>query len=334
MDVGASTRNSKMKKRSTRKNNGNGENRISDLPDTVLHNILSMLPTKYAVRTTVLSMRWKHMWTSVDNLELCDEMLCNVVYIKKFSLSCKGCNASRVNAWISAAVSRKILQLVIRIEVDQQHFVFPRSLFKHDTFTELTLEMNQVPINIPMSITFSRLKILHLNCIQFVGEPSVSLHCLLCSILEELTLKNCTWPDIKTFNIFTPVFRILTIDGLAGDCEINVFAKHLISLNYELDDRSKYSLHILSIENAVIGVPIFDNVSDFQASLLMAFLQFSPNLESLIFPEGIHAHPFQEDDWIIEKLPLCLLSHLKSVELGVFDGNETEFRLIMFLLEN
>ncbi|KAK9946393.1 hypothetical protein M0R45_011861 [Rubus argutus] len=45
------------------------EDRISELPDSVLCHILSFLPTLYAVRTTVLSTRWKSLWTCVSSLD-------------------------------------------------------------------------------------------------------------------------------------------------------------------------------------------------------------------------------------------------------------------------
>lgn len=50
------------------KNQERVSDRISALPSEVLCHILSFLPTNYAVRTTLLSKRWKNIWTSVPNL--------------------------------------------------------------------------------------------------------------------------------------------------------------------------------------------------------------------------------------------------------------------------
>ncbi|KAI9118763.1 hypothetical protein K1719_010208 [Acacia pycnantha] len=40
----------------------------SELPEKVLSHILSFLPTKEAVRTSVLSKRWEYIWTSIPKL--------------------------------------------------------------------------------------------------------------------------------------------------------------------------------------------------------------------------------------------------------------------------
>ncbi|KAL4559160.1 hypothetical protein LXL04_031294 [Taraxacum kok-saghyz] len=48
-----------------------GDDKISALPDCVLHEILSRLPsTKYAIRAGTLSKRWTHLWTWVPTLIL------------------------------------------------------------------------------------------------------------------------------------------------------------------------------------------------------------------------------------------------------------------------
>ncbi|XP_057505592.1 F-box/LRR-repeat protein At1g48400-like [Actinidia eriantha] len=45
-----------------------GSDIISNLPESILTHILSLLPAKYAVGTSVLSKQWKYMWTNIAKL--------------------------------------------------------------------------------------------------------------------------------------------------------------------------------------------------------------------------------------------------------------------------
>ncbi|KAI3867457.1 hypothetical protein MKX03_010037 [Papaver bracteatum] len=57
-----------------RGDSSSGEDRISNLPDSLIHHILSFLSdTTYAVQTCVLSKRWRYLWTSLPVLKISDE---------------------------------------------------------------------------------------------------------------------------------------------------------------------------------------------------------------------------------------------------------------------
>ncbi|KAH7576819.1 hypothetical protein JRO89_XS01G0156800 [Xanthoceras sorbifolium] len=47
----------------------NGIDRISELPDAILHHILFLLPIKYIAQTSVLSKRWRSLWSTFPDLD-------------------------------------------------------------------------------------------------------------------------------------------------------------------------------------------------------------------------------------------------------------------------
>jgi len=60
------------------------EDRLSDLPDSIVLYILSLLNTKHAVRTCVLSKRWKYLWKRIPTLILHSSRFSTVKQFKLF----------------------------------------------------------------------------------------------------------------------------------------------------------------------------------------------------------------------------------------------------------
>ncbi|KAK7349252.1 hypothetical protein VNO77_06473 [Canavalia gladiata] len=62
------------------------QDRLGDMPDCLIHHILSFLETKDAIRTCVLSKRWRYLWVSVPCLNFSSKSFTRLVDFKKFVL--------------------------------------------------------------------------------------------------------------------------------------------------------------------------------------------------------------------------------------------------------
>ncbi|CAL1414600.1 unnamed protein product [Linum trigynum] len=98
-----------MGKRRRLETNGYGEtnqiptgeeevDRISELPDDVIHKILTRVePSKKAAKTSVLSQRWANLWRSYPVLEFHDTQFATKKSAKRFAAAAKkkfGCSSS------------------------------------------------------------------------------------------------------------------------------------------------------------------------------------------------------------------------------------------------
>ncbi|XP_028944870.1 F-box/LRR-repeat protein At4g14103-like isoform X1 [Malus domestica] len=158
--------------------------RISELPKELLHDILSLLPAKYVVRTSVLSTKWENIWASVPNLDCEFETLpivwresvslpdgitwedehvsdhvdfmtfvdrvlyfrCDSV-IKKFRLHCycRVEDAPRIDGWIRAAIRRNVVELDLCVQAHRDDYQEDPPLeFPRRVFMCKTLEVLKV----------------------------------------------------------------------------------------------------------------------------------------------------------------------------------------------
>ncbi|XP_057458374.1 F-box/LRR-repeat protein At4g14103-like isoform X2 [Lotus japonicus] len=218
-----------------RSNVGEMKDMISNLPDSLLHYILSLVPTKDAIRTSILAKRWKYLWTclSVFDFEKDRSFICmkedqrqkslyclldqvhRLLYhsncVKKLRVNYFGVaiDADRVNSLISAAVKHKIEELKLYILLKAQ-FVLPHCLSAFESLNKLVLELG-CALNVPSGIHFPGLKRLKLSCVNFANEKSVQHLFSGCPVLQKLTLFNCNWWNIKQVGITIPTLKTLTI---------------------------------------------------------------------------------------------------------------------------
>ncbi|XP_077242048.1 putative F-box/LRR-repeat protein At5g38386 [Tasmannia lanceolata] len=148
----------KKYKSSTTWTEGEIRDLISGLPDTILRNILSFLPTHYAVLTSLLSKRWRYLWTSIPCLDFDHKLFYSPLYlqlgddifpslpattatnatfsefvdtvlmlrdasnIQRFCLSCYYYSyKSYVNTWIRVAVMHNVRELDFCIHQDDPY---------------------------------------------------------------------------------------------------------------------------------------------------------------------------------------------------------------------
>ncbi|XP_018483456.1 putative FBD-associated F-box protein At5g22720 isoform X2 [Raphanus sativus] len=213
------------------------EDMISYLPDTLLSQVLSYLPTKEAVRTSVLSTRWKSLWLFISEIDLdtCQFPDYNafVIFMEKFldfsrTRVEKPCFhkvklSLRKNVNDPPCVTRWI-ELVATPELDHLDFECDPVLLRE------CLEV------MPPSLYTSCQKLLHLRLHRvFVGTllESVSLPCLKTMRLEyntyasevslELLISSC--PVLEDFSFVRKL-----------ECGVNVLRVHsktLTSLSIE-----------------------------------------------------------------------------------------------------
>ncbi|KAJ0232581.1 F-box domain-containing protein [Hirschfeldia incana] len=200
-----------------------GDDSISSLPDEILGKILSLVPTKVAASTSVLSKRWRNLLRHVDRLSFDESMvvypnkkeaekgsqrfsdfvektLNNSPAIKTFSLcrvvTTEGyiAETARVNRWIWTAMEKGLLEEVHLYAPNPWTTVGiePR-LLRSTTLVKLTI-CGHYDI-----VSFQRLflpALKSLSLISAFGPSGYRLMISACPVLEELTIRNGEFPDM------------------------------------------------------------------------------------------------------------------------------------------
>ncbi|XP_047320920.1 F-box/LRR-repeat protein At4g14103-like [Impatiens glandulifera] len=258
------------------------EDRISSLPDSVLSQILSLLPTKFVVATSVLSHRWKNLWRSVTNLDFADSLFFepsfeylnpnhklgfmdytdnvminrdNSLNIDKFYVSCSGdCDVNRVNKWVNLAIKQNVMEMILEINLSET-FNLPIETFACETLAILKLNHRILVDIVPSFVYLPSLKILHFHGVEFMQYEYVEMMVKGCPLLEELILNRCKWIHGCVLRIVGLSFlKKLTIDwyGMTVSDRENEVVVDVPSLEYlDLKDYTSENFTMLNLGSIV-----------------------------------------------------------------------------------
>ncbi|XP_039171237.1 F-box/FBD/LRR-repeat protein At1g13570 [Eucalyptus grandis] len=230
--------------------------RISQLPGHITEKILSCLPIKDAVRTSILSTKWRYKWSSVPQLVFDDQctstggvpsllsslqenlvkiidevLLLHTGPIQLFKLSHKKfCALSNIDHWI-LHLSRVSVKAIVLNIWKGQYYKIPTSLFNcHDL---IILELSCSVMKIPSTFEgFKNLQTLYLFRVKLSSDELEALISR-CPLLKRLKLRKLE--EIKQINVKAGNLEWLEFEGALQDVAFGVM-NHLKSVKIDSFD--------------------------------------------------------------------------------------------------
>ncbi|QHN75921.1 hypothetical protein HN51_053561 [Arachis hypogaea] len=248
--------------------------RISLLPNSILCDILSYIPTKEAISTGILSRRWRHVWKDLQALDiedipfwsplgyLFDSYVTAILSqrssdypIKKFRLTPSRSSEDLILTWLDVVIGPHLQELYLCISL-MRRINLPDSIFTCVSLKSLVLKrFNHLNYEFP-NVYLPSLKNLELETVSV--DPSKLLSG--CPILENLMLilHHMTPEDFHIPTIQMPrTLKILTFKDYTGWTEeIDVREIYTPFLEYlhmrtETSANSKLQVSVINFPNMV-----------------------------------------------------------------------------------
>ncbi|XP_075084282.1 F-box/LRR-repeat protein At3g26922 isoform X1 [Nicotiana tabacum] len=220
--------------------------RVSQLPDALLVQILSLLPTKDAVASCVLSKRWCYLWYSIYNflfinsdyrtenfIYFVDHVLthCTSSNIKKFQLNFDYMTRWNFDLetirWISFAVERKVEDVILCSDDEELTYKLPLSMGTCSSL--ITLNLSRWVFDKRLAIAWNSLKSLKLDLISLDDDDIVNLLSG-CPAME--TLELFFFRGFRRLEITSSNLKRLTLAGhwrpdFENDTSLEIMAPYL-----------------------------------------------------------------------------------------------------------
>ncbi|MBA0705594.1 hypothetical protein Golax_017778 [Gossypium laxum] len=257
--------------------------RVSDLPDSILCHILSFLSTKDAVVTSILSTRWRYLFTLLSNLDF---------DLGEFTSSDRRPKISSIKIFLSFVgkmlffhktnVDKFRLKCGIRVDCCHVYGLILAAVWRGVKHLDLNISYTNVK-TLPDALFACRTLVALKLDIHFVLDvPKVKNLFSSCTNLEDVIIEKCNMENINNFNISHHLLQSLTIlhSNDSSNCWLIIDSPNLAYFKYIDHVVGGYSLENLqSIVSVDIHFIIEDD--DLQADATALFREIS-NVRSLL----------------------------------------------------
>ncbi|XP_020881848.1 putative FBD-associated F-box protein At5g53635 isoform X1 [Arabidopsis lyrata subsp. lyrata] len=257
------------------------EDRISQLPDPLICQILSHLPTKEAVTTSVLSIRWRTLWLWVSGMELDSRQFPDNNAFLSFGdrffdssmVSCihkltiifgrnpKNNDDSCFPSWLNAAIKRKIQRLDVRWT--SKIYLHNHTLRLYNCETLVYLRLYGVLMDDAVFGILPCLKTMHLEENCYTSEATFEkLVSSCCPVLENLKIVASDIDGI-VYRVRSPSLKRLSIERkyivLEPYCVPGVLIDAPLLCCLTIDDHDSYSFIVKNLQsNAELNISYLD----------------------------------------------------------------------------
>ncbi|KAK4716022.1 hypothetical protein R3W88_014360 [Solanum pinnatisectum] len=247
---------------------------INKLPESLLVQIISLLPIKDAFKTSLVSKKWQHLWTCTDNVVL----LCNkhseaenfvsfVDYafaqrssskIRKFYLDFWSIArySFNVKQWLTYVIENQVEDIKLE-SVFSDMYTLPQVLYTCSSLR--TLSLSDCAFDLRAVISWKSLKKLKLEHVKLYNEVIVKLLSG-CPALESLELS--LFHSFRRLEINNPNLKILKLKDIwpeyeEGDHTLEIVAPYIqhLEISSDIDD---FKCRLVDVSSLVTAEITFD----------------------------------------------------------------------------